>query len=126
MFQMHTAYSLELLVLGAGLALIYFGAKQASQILKIGGYILTVATMLNILCTLYYGIRYWEEGYFRTPNGKQCAMMDEQGAMMNGDMMKMMKGMKGQGNIANPNMPAANQAPNNDTSEQDHEAHHPD
>ncbi len=119
MFQMHIAYSLELLVLGAGLALIYFGLKQTNQMLKVGGYILTIVTVLNMLCTLYYSVLYWNQGYFQTPNGKQCAMMNKMdGGTMNGDMMKMMKGMQGQGNMANPNVPSEN------PSDQDHSAHH--
>jgi hypothetical protein len=126
MFQMHTAYSLELLVFGGGLVLIYFGVKQASQILKVGGYILTVLTALNMLCTLYYGVRYWQGGYYKTPYGQQCAMM--QNGMMNSDMMKMMsmmKDMKGQGKMQNQDQ-VPKDVPNNSVSDEDHKAHHPD
>lgn len=131
MFQMHTAYSLELLVLATGFVLIYFGSKHSSALLKIGGYILTVITALNMLCTLYYGVRYWEDGYFKTPYSHMCPMMSGQGGMgmmkdgmMNGDMMKMMDmmhKMKGQGMMPNPD-----QMPNNGTTDEEHKVHHPD
>jgi hypothetical protein len=129
MFQLHTAYSLELLVLATGFALIYFGSKQASALLKMGGYVLTVLTTLNMLCTLYYAVRYWEGGYFKTPYGQSCPMMSGQGGMgmmqngmMNGDMMKMMKmmeDMKDQGKMPKD-------IPNNGVSDEDHKVHHPD
>lgn len=89
MFQLHTAYSLELLVLAAGLGLIYFGTKQASTLLRIGGYILTIVTVLNMLCTLYYGIRYWEDGYFRGSGSSSCPMHEKNG-MSEGAMPGMM------------------------------------
>lgn len=119
MFQMHIAYSLELLVLGAGLVLIYFGVKQSSQILKVGGYILTIVTALNMLCTLYYSVLYWNQGYFQTPHGKQCSMMANKEDMMKGDMMKMMKGMSEQGKLPEAPAPTGDQA-----AEPDHSAHH--
>lgn len=102
MFQLHIAYSLELLVLGAGLSLIYLGMKQASLLLKIGGFLLAGITVLNMLCTLYYGVRYWEDGYFRTLSGPVGIAAPP---MMGGDsdmgqkadcpmMKKMMEGKK--------------------------------
>ena len=111
--------------------MIYFGSKQASALLKMGGYVLTVLTALNMF-TLYYAVRYWEDGYFKTPYGQSCPMMSGQGGMgmmqngmMNGDMMNMMKDMKGQGNMQNPDqMPK--DIPNNGVSDEDHKAHHPD
>lgn len=134
MFQLHIAYSLELLVLAAGLVLLHYGSQVASKLLKMGGAVLTVITVLNMLCTLYYGIRYWEDGYFKTPHGAQSQMMSGQdgmdmmqNGMMDDNMMKMMKmknKMKGRGKMPNPDQRPDNMPDN--TPDSEHEEHHPD
>ncbi|HEX5037314.1 MAG TPA: hypothetical protein VFX30_09180 [bacterium] len=119
MFELHIAYSLQLLVLAACLMLIYLGTKQASQLLRIGGYVLTVLTVLNMLCTLYYGVRYWEEGYFRTLDGRRGLPMSktEGGMGMDCPMMKKMMEQKMMDKQKDTSPEAA-------PSSEDHEAHH--
>ena len=130
MFESHIALGMNLLVLVAAAGLLGFAAKTdacCKTLMKSVAYGVFVLGVLNILCASYYTVRYWEDGYFKTPYGQSCPMMNMMGnGMMNGDMMKMMNGMKGQGNMTNPNMPNTNQMPNGDTSNQDHDAHHPD
>lgn len=126
MFESHIAFGVNLLALVAAAGLLGFAAKTdvcCKTLMKGVAYVVLVLGVLNILCTSYYTVRYWEDGYFKTPYGQSCPMMNGQGGMgmMNGDMMKMMNGMKGQGNMPNPN-----QMPNNDTTNKDHDEHHPD
>ena len=136
MFQFHIAYSLELLILGAGLVLIYAGLQRTSRLLTIGGYVLTIATILNLLCTSYYGVRYWEEGYF-TPRAPQMMMQSGmangkmmQGGMMNGGMMMggQQGGMMPAGkSITTKPMNTAPAAPMStaNPSDPEHDSHHP-
>lgn len=124
MFESHIAYAVTLLALVAAAALLGFSAKTEScckSLMKAIAYLVLVLGGLNLLCITYYTFKYWEDGYFKTPYGQHCSMMNGQGGMMNEDMMKMMKGMKGQGN-----MPNSNQMPSNDTLDQNHTEHHSD
>ena len=136
MFESHIAFGVNLLALVAAAGLLGFAVKTdacCKTLMKSVAYAVLVLGVLNILCTSYYTVRYWEDGYFKTPYGQSCPMMNGQGGMgmmqngmMNGDMMKMMNGMKGQGNMTNSNIPNTNQMPNNDTTNKDHDEHHPD
>lgn len=124
MFESHIAYGVALLALVAAAALLGFSARTEScckSLMKVIAYLVLVLGGLNLLCTTYYTFKYWQGGYFKTPYGQHCSMMDRQGDMMSGDMMKMMNGMKGQNKMQNPN-----QMPKNDTSDQNHTEHHPD
>ena len=118
MFQLHIAYSLELLVLAAGLLLIYLGTKQASLLLRIGGFLLAGITVLNMLCTLYYGVRYWEDGYFRTYSGRTGMAMEEK---MDCPMMKKMMEKKNMMMEQQKEVKPEEGAP---ALPEDHEAHH--
>lgn len=115
MFESHIALGMNLLVLVAAAGLLGFAAKTdacCKTLMKSVAYGVLVLGVLNILCTSYYTVRYWEDGYFKTPHGKQCSMMGGKGGMknmMDDGMMKMMNGMKGK-TIEN----------------KDHEEHHPD
>ena len=131
MFESHIAFGVNLLALVAAAALLGLAAKTEAcckSLMKSVAYIVLVSGTLNLLCTSYYTVKYWEDGYFKTPYSAQCPMMNGQGmiqnGMMNGDMMKMMNmmgGMKNQGMT-----PDGNQIPNGDSTNQDHDAHHPD
>ena len=106
MFESHIAFGVNLLALVAASGLLGFAAKTEAcckSLMKSVAYIVLVLGVLNILCTSYYTISYWKAGHFKSPHGHQCSMM-------NGDMMKMMNGMKGQGA---------------DVSKEEHKEHHP-
>lgn len=122
MFQLHIAYSLALLVLAAGLVLIYFGMKQTSRLLKISGILLTVLTVGNIVCMTYYGVRYWKDGYFRSPYAQASMMTGKMGenAGMNCPMMKeMMQNMMQQNKTMNQKSGTISRG-----AAPDHAAHH--
>ena len=64
---------------------------------KLVGYFAIAAAALAMLCTLYYSVRYWEDGYFKTPmtihmrsgTGKMDGrgMMDRDDRIRRRDMM---------------------------------------
>jgi TM2 domain-containing membrane protein YozV len=93
MFNLDTAFATELLVLAAGAALLgWSGYAQvhAKKLVKAIAYAVIVLSVLSMLCTAYYGLKYTRMGYFKTPAG----MMHHQGKMHE-EMMK--DGMKMQG-----------------------------
>jgi len=86
MFESHIAFGVTLLALVAAAALLGFSAKTevcCSSLMKIIAYLVLVLGGLNLLCATYYTVRYWEDGYFKTPYGGHCQMMNGQGGMMN-------------------------------------------
>ncbi len=66
-FLADIAFALELTALVLGTALLIFVNKEecsCKQLGKIVAYFTIVASILAMLCTSYYSIRYWEEGVF--------------------------------------------------------------
>ena len=141
MFLFHIAFSLTLAVFIAGCALIAWSQREtaAKTLLKVAGYAAVILGVGNTLCIGYYGVRYWEDGYFKAPiilnQSSGMGMMSGSGINMM-DMMKMMQGkdmsecpmmkdmMKGQA-PAMPDPSALEAAPNTaPTDSEDHEAHH--
>ncbi len=124
MFESHIAFGVTLLAVVAAAALLGFSAKTdvcCKSLMKTIAYVSLVLGGLNLLCSTYYTVKYWEDGYFKTPYGQFCPMKNGQGGMgmmnnnmMNGDMMKMMQNSNSMPNVS----------PNGDTSNQD--PHHPD
>ena len=110
MFQLHTAFATELIALTAGVALLtWLGQKEIKPLAaKIAGYFVVVAVMFSVLCTLFYGIRYWEDGFFRTPYGSSS-----------------MTGMGGSGMMQGKKCPMMEGKPETQPSTEEHEAHHP-
>ncbi|HHY0177173.1 MULTISPECIES: hypothetical protein [Legionella] len=72
MFQFHTAFSLGLIALSAGTAL-WVWAKQQKGVglATILGLLVILFSMTSTLCTVYYGIKYWQQGYFQSPMSMQ-------------------------------------------------------
>ena len=121
MFQLHTAYATELIALAAGIALLVWVSQKevkCAAAAKIAGYFILVAVLLSMLCTLYYGIRYWEDGYFQTPYGPPPAAGMGGMGMMEGKKCPMMEGMMG-------GKTTEEKGAETQPSKNDHEAHHP-
>lgn len=98
MFALDAAFALGFLALVAGTALLMATGKEglaARGFGKVVSYVTIIAAVLTLLCTSYYGVRYWVDGYFEHPHGM----------MMKGGMMKcpMMEGM-GRGGKMGPGM----------------------
>lgn len=100
MFVMHLAFSLALITLAFGVCLYIWSLQNkgpGNVVAKFFGVAIIVLTILGMLCTWYYGVKYWSEGYFKQPmpmmhmQGK--SMMD--GMEMSGDMMQNGSMMKG-------------------------------
>lgn len=134
MFEFHTAFSAALISLLAGTVfLIWLKKQDAGNVLaKLVGYVVVILSISSLLCASYYGIRYWEDGYFKAPmiiemrRGPGSGMgmmgdMDMMKEMMKNPMMqKMMKEMMMQ------KMQEKTMTGNESSSTQeDHEEHHP-
>ncbi|NIA18476.1 MAG: hypothetical protein GWO85_00100 [Simkaniaceae bacterium] len=104
-FQADTAFALELIALGIGFwILIKARGDEAGNLKGFGsfiGYFIIVAAFLALLCTGYYSMKYWEDGYFNKPYPGKMMMMrgshmmeemgmhsDQCGKMMKSGMMK--------------------------------------
>jgi len=69
-FLADIAFALELAALVLGTALLIFISKEECSCKKFGkviAYFVIVTSVLAILCTSFYSIRYWEEGSFDNP-----------------------------------------------------------
>lgn len=89
MFQADTAFGTELIALVLGTGLLLWASKEdvcCKGFAKIVAYFTIVASILGMLCTGYYTVRYWEDGHFKHP--QSMSMSGMQG-------MNMMKGKKG-------------------------------
>lgn len=70
MFLLDLAFAVELIVLGFGICLLVWAYRNEGAGIvatKVFGYIITIFAILVLLCTSYYGISYWSQGYFTSP-----------------------------------------------------------
>src|SRR3990167_10713997 len=95
MFESHIALGVTLLALVAAAGLLAFSSKVegcVKSLSKVVAYAVLIIGVLSIVCITYYTIRYSQHGYFKTPYGKNCPMMDGKGMhMMDHDKMMMKK-----------------------------------
>lgn len=80
MFMMHTTLFLGFLALVAGLALYIWGLRTSGKgtgLAKLFGFIITVLSLLGVICTSYYSITIMRDGYMFHMNA-----MKAQGEMM--------------------------------------------
>ena len=78
MFMLDMAFATQLLALGLGTALLIWAYRNKGvgvAFAKAIGYIITVLALLTMLCSLYYGFKYWGKGYFKSPMASQRQMM---------------------------------------------------
>ncbi len=81
MFESHIAFGVTLLALVAAAALLGFSAKTETcckSLMKIVAYLVLVLGGFNLICATYYTVKYWKDGYFKTPYGHQCSMINGQ------------------------------------------------
>lgn len=113
MFALNAALALGLLTLVAGTALLMNTGKEGQccrSFGKVVAYLTILLSILTLLGTSFYGIRYWVNGYFEYPHGmgmkmrgpKKCPMMEDgmKGRGRMGDGMgpgRMQRGMDGRG-----------------------------
>ncbi len=86
MFQATAAFALGLIALGIGFwVLLKTRNDEAGKLKGFGsfiGYFIIVIAFFTILCTGYYTVRYWEDGYYNKPRLAQMTMMPGGGMMM--------------------------------------------
>jgi len=69
-FLADMAFATEIIALVAGTALLAYSCKEGigcKGFVKAIAYITIVLSILTLLCTSYYSLRYWEDGYFKHP-----------------------------------------------------------
>lgn len=70
MFQFHEAFSAGMIALAAGTALYIWSGRNegfGTGLAKLIGVLVIIFSITSTLCTVYYGVKYWWEGYFKTP-----------------------------------------------------------
>lgn len=89
MFMFHAAFSLGLIALTAGTALFVWSKHvdtAGSGLAKAIGTLVIIFAIGSTLCTIYYGIKYWQQGDFQSLMGMHSMM---EGKGMPGGMMNM-------------------------------------
>lgn len=112
MFLSHIAFSLELIVLACGACLVscaFTKEERCVNWVKKLGVLIIVFSILGMVCTSYYTMKYWLQGAFESPSGMSMAMHKDMMQKMMPLMMEKMKEQmgnmssteKGTGNMSN-------------------------
>jgi len=75
-FLVDIAFAIELIALVLGGALLYFIKAHKIQFTfgKVIAYFVIIVALLSMLCSFYYGTKYWVQGYYEKPMGQKHAM----------------------------------------------------
>ncbi|NGX63100.1 MAG: hypothetical protein KR126chlam6_00507 [Candidatus Anoxychlamydiales bacterium] len=75
-FLVDIAFAIELIALVLGGTLLYFLKAHKVQFAfgKVIAYFVIVVALITMLCSSYYGTKYWVQGYYETPMGQKHAM----------------------------------------------------
>lgn len=107
MFPFHAAFSLGMISLAAGTALYAWSSSRPEGtgmgFSKLIGILVIVFSITSTLCTVYYGVRYWSEGYFQSPIAKMQCIQPQNRSMMNSNI-EMTNMMNNQMNINQNNL----------------------
>lgn len=92
MFTFHAALALAFIAIVLGISLFIWGLRQpgaGASLAKVVGILIAIVAALDILCSIYYAMKYWHEGYFQTPSGISTmqSKSTENMGNMGGDMM---------------------------------------
>lgn len=131
LFETYMAFSLTLLALVAGTALLGSLDKLSpccKNLAKVAGYLTVGLSIVQLVCASYHTVKYWDDGVYK--RSEQCSRHSgdkDDGMMM---MQKMMgEGMmpKGMGAGKGPQMPGENpgKMPVPKSDDVDHDGHHP-
>ncbi len=122
MFSLHTALAIQLLALIAAAGLLAWSGHThifAKGLVRGVAYSVMVISVLGILCTGYYGVKYSRAGYFDSPMGMHGMMhegMMKKKGMKGGNMMEdMMGGDMRKGAMDNASEPGAATPPESET-----------
>ena len=118
MFLAHIAWSAGLISLVVGTGFLVWLKKQETGggFAKLVGYAAVFFSITGLVCTTYYALRYWDDGYFKSPmimshDERDMGMMHKM--MGSPDMMK--------NGMMESNAPGTTPAP---ALPQNHEEHH--
>lgn len=135
LFETYMAFSLTLLALVAGTALLGSLDKLSpccKNLAKVAGYLTVGLSIVQLVCASYHTVKYWDDGvYKRSEQSSRQSGDKDNGMMMNQMMMQKMMGEgmmpKGMGAGKGPQMPGQNpgQMPEPMPDDVDHDAHHP-
>lgn len=70
MFLFHTAMTLGLIAFSLGVSLIIWGLRNQGagvQLARVLGSLVVIIAVISMLCSSFYVIKYWHEGYFESP-----------------------------------------------------------
>ncbi len=69
-FLLDIAVASLLIAFGFGIALVVWANRNQGVgigLTKVGGYIIMLSAILGLLCSLYYGFKYWGEDLYKVP-----------------------------------------------------------
>ncbi|AWN72383.1 hypothetical protein LEAN103870_12780 [Legionella anisa] len=70
MFLFHIAITMGFIAFILSISLLIWGLRHQGagvSLAKVLGSLIAVLSVIGVLCSGYYGIKYWHEGYFETP-----------------------------------------------------------
>ncbi|MBK24575.1 MAG: hypothetical protein CME70_11325 [Halobacteriovorax sp.] len=70
------AFMIEILVLGLGLVVIHYGKKEKSKLLKTSGYLMSIFSILALICTTFFYFKYYFNGDFDSAYPKSTFSTD--------------------------------------------------
>jgi hypothetical protein len=77
MFLSHIAYALESIALAFGVCLwacVFSVEERCVSWVKKVGKLIVILSVLAMVCTSYYTMKYWLQGSFETPSGMSIEM----------------------------------------------------
>jgi hypothetical protein len=87
MFTFHAAFSLGMIALTSGTALCAWSSSRPEGagmgFAKLIGILVIIFSITSTVCTVYYGVRYWWEGYFQSPMAMMQDVQMQNKSMMN-------------------------------------------
>ena len=92
MHKLHATFSLELLALSAGAALLIWAMRNKGTGVLVGktiGALVTVLSLLGLFCTGYSGVQFWSKGGHHRHGHMHHKMMKKMPHMMHEMMEKM-------------------------------------
>lgn len=99
MFIMHVAFSFGLIALAVGVCLYVWSLqaklKKARDVTQFFGVAIILLSIFGMLCSGYYAMKYWSEGYFEQPMPMMSMQEKKMMEAMHGNMMMQNGGASG-------------------------------
>lgn len=72
MFLFHSAMGLSLIAIALGVMLVVWSLRNEGkgvQLAKVFGILIVIVAIFGQICSTYYSLKYWSNGYFESPAG---------------------------------------------------------